>query len=44
MSIKPYRNSKGVNKPFRSPFSTPRNNAVKSNVNTPELNTHETPL
>ncbi|XP_054016647.1 swi5-dependent recombination DNA repair protein 1 homolog isoform X1 [Hylaeus anthracinus] len=44
MSAKPFRNSKGVNRPFRSPFSTPKNDNTKNNTNTPESNTSETPL
>ena len=44
MSAKPFRNSKGVNKPFRSPFSTPQNDNKKNHTNTPELNTHKKPL
>ncbi|XP_043508032.1 swi5-dependent recombination DNA repair protein 1 homolog [Frieseomelitta varia] len=44
MSAKPFRNSKGVNKPFRSPFNTPQNDNKKNHTNTPKLNTHETPL
>ncbi|KAK1125812.1 hypothetical protein K0M31_005354 [Melipona bicolor] len=44
MSAKPLRNSKGVNKPFRSPFSTPQSDNKKNHTNTLELNTHKTPL
>ncbi|XP_076241606.1 uncharacterized protein LOC143183778 [Calliopsis andreniformis] len=44
MSARPFRNSKGVNKPFRSPFNiTPKNN-VENKINTPESNTCQTPL
>lgn len=44
MSAKPLRNSKGVNKPFRSPFNTPQNNDKKDNINAPETSTYGTPL
>ncbi|CAL7937861.1 unnamed protein product [Xylocopa violacea] len=44
MSAKPYKNSKGVNKPFCSPFNTPQNNINKSNINTPESSERKTPL
>ncbi|XP_043601450.1 swi5-dependent recombination DNA repair protein 1 homolog [Bombus pyrosoma] len=44
MSAKPLRNSKGVNKPFRSPFSTPQNNDKKDNISEPETSTYRTPL
>lgn len=46
MSLKPFKNSKGVNKPFRSPFAnTPQNNNNKNNVtDTTELNTCVTPI
>ncbi|XP_015439402.1 PREDICTED: uncharacterized protein LOC107194313 [Dufourea novaeangliae] len=44
MSAKPYRNSKGVNKPFHSPFNTPRNKNTESNTNTPKSNTSESSL
>ncbi|XP_076295992.1 swi5-dependent recombination DNA repair protein 1 homolog isoform X2 [Lasioglossum baleicum] len=41
MSSKPFRNSKSVNKPFRSPFSTPRSKSTKNIANTPESNSSE---
>ena len=45
MSLKPFRNSGGVNKPFRSPFSnTPQSNSIKDNNNTPDSNTCRTPV
>ncbi|XP_043247873.1 swi5-dependent recombination DNA repair protein 1 homolog [Colletes gigas] len=44
MSAKPFKNSKGVNKPFRSPFSTPRKNSTENNVNNTALASHGTPL
>nr|XP_012141507.1 PREDICTED: swi5-dependent recombination DNA repair protein 1 homolog [Megachile rotundata] len=46
MSLKPFRNAKGVNKPFRSPFTnTPQNNNNKNNVtDTTESNTCITPV
>ncbi|KOC60986.1 Swi5-dependent recombination DNA repair protein 1 like protein [Habropoda laboriosa] len=45
MSAKPFRNSKGVNKPFCSPFNnTPQNNNNKRNTNIPESNSDKTPL
>ncbi|XP_043790605.1 swi5-dependent recombination DNA repair protein 1 homolog isoform X2 [Apis laboriosa] len=40
MNAKPFKNGKGVNKPFRSPFSTPQSN---DNINISKLNTYETP-
>lgn len=40
MSAKPFKNGKGVNKPFRSPFSTPQSN---NNINISKLSTYETP-
>ena len=45
MSAKPFRNSRGVNKQFRSPFSTtPRNKNTENVANTPESKIHETSL
>ena len=45
MSAKPLRNSRGVNKQFRSPFNnTPRNKNTENVANTPESKIHETPL
>ncbi|XP_031842644.1 swi5-dependent recombination DNA repair protein 1 homolog isoform X2 [Nomia melanderi] len=44
MSTKPYRNSKGVDKPFRSPFSTPKNKNTEINVNTPKSSTPVTSM
>ncbi|XP_076650258.1 swi5-dependent recombination DNA repair protein 1 homolog [Halictus rubicundus] len=41
MSSKPFRNSKGVNKPYRSPFSTPRNKSTGYIADTPESNSSE---
>ena len=43
MSAKPLRNSRGVNKQFRSPFSTtPRNKNTENVANTPESKIRET--
>ncbi|XP_076382608.1 swi5-dependent recombination DNA repair protein 1 homolog isoform X2 [Megalopta genalis] len=44
MSTKPFRNSKNVDKPFRSPFSTPKNKNTENITNTPELNSSQTSL
>lgn len=45
MSAKPLRNSRGVNKQFRSPFSTtPQNKNTENAANTPESKIRETPL
>lgn len=46
MSLKPFKNAKGVNKPFRSPFTnTSQNNSNKNNViHTTESNTCITPV
>ncbi|XP_076164560.1 swi5-dependent recombination DNA repair protein 1 homolog isoform X2 [Ptiloglossa arizonensis] len=44
MSAKPFRNSEGVNRPFRSPFSSSRNNNTENNVSTPESNIHKSLL
>ncbi|XP_031370866.1 swi5-dependent recombination DNA repair protein 1 homolog isoform X4 [Apis dorsata] len=41
MNAKPFKNGKGVNKPFRSPFSTPQSS---DNINISKLTTYETPL
>lgn len=41
--MKRLRNSEGANKPFRSPFSTPRNSNVNQNENTPECSLNKTP-
>ncbi|KAG6795212.1 swi5-dependent recombination DNA repair protein 1 isoform X1 [Apis mellifera caucasica] len=40
ISAKPFKNGKGVNKPFRSPFNTPQSN---NNINISKLSTYETP-
>ncbi|XP_078033089.1 swi5-dependent recombination DNA repair protein 1 homolog isoform X2 [Augochlora pura] len=44
MSTKPFRNSKGVDKPFRSPFSTPKIKNNENITNTPESNRSQTLL